>query len=393
MKNIVFFNDFGLPLSCANATRVWNFAKMLEKQYEITVIGVSYGDNNKTSLVGEYKQFSYSMLKAPNMKGWKAIRRRRILAKMIEKELSNILNKGNTSAIILSNIYFDYSSCLIKLSEKYGVPLIVNEVEWYEKDNDYFAGLFGKVKLLQNRIALTDIHVRMKNIIAISSLLDKYYTSHGCNTVKIPTIIDMDEYNDYKNFCCSNEKLIIAYAGSPAKKDYVGNAIIALSMLEDETRKRICLHFYGATKETFIDLGLQESILDTVSSSVVFHGRIPHEEVKKQISKADFTILLRPNKRYANAGFPTKVGESMACGVPVIGNITSDLGEFYVDGYNAIVCRDETPESCAEAFRKGLSLTEREKNSMRKNAYETAMKKFDLSEYSEKMKNFLMMVL
>lgn len=389
MKNIVFLNDFGLPLSCANATRVWNFAKMLAKQYEISVIGVDYSDNNNIPLTGSYKQFSYRMLKAPNMNGWKAIRRNRILSRMIGEELSNILSQGSTSAIILSNIYFDYSGCLIKLSRKYNVPLIVNEVEWYEEDNDCFSGPFGKVKLLQNRIALTNIHVRMKNIIAISSLLDEYYTSHACNTVRIPTIIDMAEYSDYKNFCCSNEKLTIAYAGSPAKKDYVGNALIALSMLEDEERKRICLHFYGATKETFIDLGLQESILNKLSSSVVFHGRIPHEEVKKQVSKADFTILLRPNKRYANAGFPTKVGESMACCIPVIGNITSDLGEFYVDGYNAIVCEDETPESCVEAFRKGLSLTEEKKNEMRRNAYETAVKKFDLCNYMDAMMDFL----
>lgn len=389
MKNIVFFSDFGLPLSCANATRVWNFAKMLKNQYDIIVIGVSYGDDNNTSLVGEYKQFPYSMLKAPNMNGWKAIRRNHVLAKKIEEELSNILSKGNTRAIILSNVYYAYSYCLIQLSKKYSVPLIVNEVEWYEKDNDCFSGLFGKVKLLQNRIALTDIHVRMKNIIAISSLLDKYYTSRGCNTVKIPTIIDMTEYDDYRSFCCSNEKLTIAYAGSPAKKDYVGNAIIALSMLKDEEREKICLHFYGATKETFIELGLQERIFDKVSSSVVFHGRIPHEEVKKQISRADFTILLRPNKKYANAGFPTKVGESMACCVPVMGNITSDLGGIYVDGYNAIVCRNETPKSCAEAFRKGLSLTADEKNKMRKNAYETAVRKFDFCKYRDAMIDFL----
>ena len=114
-----------------------------------------------------------------------------------------------------------------------------------------------------------------------------------------------------------------------------------------------------------------------------------HSEVKRQLAVADYTVLLRPNKKYANAGFPTKVGESMAMGVPVIANITSDLGKYLHDGIEGIICDDESPEACAKAIRKALSIDESQRKMMRKNARRQAEESFDYRNYIKPVQMYI----
>jgi glycosyltransferase involved in cell wall biosynthesis len=246
------------------------------------------------------------------------------------------------------------------------------------------------VNFVKNRIALRHTHKKMRNILAISSLLDNYYKQRGCNTVTVPTIIDPEEYASVLDTAHDNrEKLTIAYAGVPGKKDYVVNAVKALELLSDDERQRIELHFYGPTAEYFRNSGIDDGAVEKYKENVICHGRIPYSEVKQKIAEADFTVLLRPNKRYANAGFPTKVGESMACGTPVIANITSDLDKYVIDGKTGIVCADETSEACAEAIKRALSLTQMQKNSMRSQCFAMATQAFDYNSYLGVMDQFI----
>ena len=383
---ILLFSNLVLPDSCANATRVMNFAKLLrEAGHEIELLGVCY--DQKKALEGVCDNIPYGMLRAAPYFGIHAGKRIVLLKKDIDAFLDD---RRTYDAILLSNVYYDYADVFLRYAKKTGAKIAVNAVEWYEKNNGLFAGLTGKLNFVKNRIALRYLHKKMGNIIAISSLLDDYYKVRGCNTVTIPTMVDMEEYADVS----ATEKepgtvVRVAYAGSPARKDYVINAIFALPLLSDEERSRLQLHFYGPDTKLLKMLGLSEEFLNTYRDNIVCHGRIPYAEVKSKIADADFTVLLRPNKRYANAGFPTKVGESMACGTPVIANITSDLGKYILDGKTGIVCRDETPEACADGFRRALSMTAEERNAMRNWAKDMAANSFDYKNYSARINNFL----
>lgn len=377
-KRVLLFCNFELPESCANAKRVFSFAKMLrDNGVKVEMLGVTHKEG-EIDLSGKYDGFSYQMIYAPEMHGIKALKRTHIL----EEKLTEVLEKFGSSldAVIISNVYFDFSRQLLSYSKKYRIPIFVNSVEWYDKNSDLFKGFSGKLRYLQNRYALIHIHKKMRNIITISSLLGDYYSHRGCNTCTIPTLVDMHEYSSLRKK--SDGGLRIAYAGSPAKKDYVVNAVRALCLLNDDERSGLTLHFYGATVDDFIKLGLTEPEIEATRESVVFHGRIPHAEVRYRVAEADFTVLLRPNKRYANAGFPTKVGESMACGTPVITNLTSDLSRYVIDGVTGIVCENESAEACARAFRRALSLPSKSIGKMAAASREMAEGNFDYRNYS-----------
>ena len=383
---VVLLSNFELPDSCANATRVNAFAKMLiQSGFEVEMLGVAY--RNIENLDGIYNGINYHMFRANDFKGMRAHKRTKQLGDDIYRYLSLVYMKKRYDAIIISNIYYDFSFALIKLCKNMDVPLIVNEVEWYESDNEQFRGILGKIRFIQNRIALRYIHKNMHNIIAISSLLGDYYSARGCRTIVMPTLLDMQEYANISYY--PNENLTIAYAGSPGKKDYIANVLRAFMLLLDDEKKRVELHIYGIQYEDLIGLGIEQDELKSIENIIFCHGRISHENVKEYIGNADFTILLRPNKRYANAGFPTKVGESMASGTPVIANITSDLGKYIIDGKTGIICKDETPESAAEAIKKAIHLSARDKLEMSKEAKKMAQKSFDLNSYIEGFQEYI----
>lgn len=383
------FSDVELPDSCALATRVINLAKILkELGHDIELVGVCYDVGKELS--GSFDGINFEMLRAAPWTGIKAYKRIKQLESDAEKYLAVHSQEKPYDAILLSNIYFDFSSSFINYAKKYSSKLVVNSVEWYEKNNSKFDGIKGKLNFIKNRIALKKIHVKMGNIIAISSFLDNYYKERGCNTVTIPTIIDLKEYeNVLSKPKVFDGKIHIAYAGDPGRKDYIINAIYALELLSEDEREKIKLDFYGTTYEKLYANGLSREYIEEYKDSIICHGRIPYELVKEKIAEADFTVLLRPQMRYANAGFPTKVGESMACGTPVICNITSDLGKYVTDGINGIVCENETKEACAMALKKALMLTSEEKEQMRKNAVYTAKSAFDYNVYINKVEEFL----
>ena len=387
-KNIVLlFSNFDLPESNANAIRVFNFAKMLrEHNFEPIIYGVTYCNKE---LEGVFEELRYKLIKLPRSNGLMSIFRVIKMKKLISDELKIINKKFKVDAIILSNIYFDSSKVFINFSKKNKVPIIVNSVEWYDKNNNQFKGLYGPIKFIKNRIALKHIHVKMKNIIAISTLLEEYYKSKKCNVITIPTVVDLKHYETINKMHKLDNKIKLCYAGSPAKKDLIINFVYALLDMDKSVSKNFELNLYGFDLDALYKYGLKSNEVEDLKGIVKCHGRIPYSEVKKKIAESDFTILVRPQKRYANAGFPTKVGESFACGTPVISNITSDLGKYLIDMKNSIICKDETVESCKQALLKTLEIETKEYSKMRMDAYKTASDFFSYHVYSMLLYDFI----
>lgn len=57
-----------------------------------------------------------------------------------------------------------------------------------------------------------------------------------------------------------------------------------------------------------------------------------HNEVLEEVRKSDFSLIIRESSRRNNVGFPTKFGESINCGTPVIVSEFSDV-VYYTNRY------------------------------------------------------------
>ncbi len=383
---ILFLLSSEFPDHSANATRIVNLAKLMrECGNDCTLLGIRYGDNTTES--GECDGILYSHIDALSYNSVPKSKRTSFIKKVVSKALEREYKKQPFDLIVISDFAVQSIGFIIKFAKKNRVKLAYNSVEWYESDNPVFSGLNGKIKLIKNRYQMIFEQKRLGNIIAISSYLQNYYDRKKCNTVRIPTIVDKDRYGFVPQ--TNNDKTIIAYAGSPGKKDYICNAIEALTLLTNEERQKIQLHLYGVKPEQLIKMGVSKEKAETLDGVLFAHGRIPFSEVQDKISSADFTILLRPNLRYANAGFPTKVGESMMCATPVIANHTSDLALYIRDNDTGIVVENETAEACAAGLRRAVKMSCEEKTAMRENARKEAEKSFNFGVYQKEINEFL----
>ena len=86
---------------------------------------------------------------------------------------------------------------------------------------------------------------------------------------------------------------------------------------------------------------------------IKFWGKVPHNEVLEEVSKSDFSIIIRESSHRNNIGFPTKFGESSNCGTPVIVSDFSDV-VYYTKKYGVGIITE--PHAIMQGINKALDM-------------------------------------
>ena len=188
-----------------------------------------------------------------------------------------------------------------------------------------------------------------------------------------------------------NKKKLFVYAGAPSKKDYLKEMVYGFAGLNVTERKDIEFHVIGVNADQLVSIcDVEKSYIDALEGTLFIHGRVSRDEALKWVRKADFTMLIRDESlRYAKAGFPTKIVESLSSGTPVVCNISSDLEEYLEDGKNAFIINGHNQEKVTETLRRILPLKTDSLDIMRNEARKTAEKYFDYRQYSDEMSYIL----
>ncbi len=189
----------------------------------------------------------------------------------------------------------------------------------------------------------------------------------------------------------SNEKeyLKLVYAGTPGKKDLLGNALRGLKILRQEGIM-VQLHIIGPSQDAVLAcIDNDYTLFDEIADMIVIHGRVPQSDVPQLVSSADFSILLRPQERYAQAGFSTKLVESLMVGVPIIANITGDIGGFITDNREGILIEEHSPQAFANGVKKAVDMSAKHRLLMRGYARQCAEDHFEYNKYVEPLCDFV----
>jgi glycosyltransferase involved in cell wall biosynthesis len=264
-----------------------------------------------------------------------------------------------------------------------GVALVADVVEWYDP-RQLAGGRFGPYHA-STKLALRWQYPRCDGVIAISSYLENYYRDRGVLAIRVPPTLDVDAVPPPERGPGeASTPLTLLYAGTPGRKDLLVNVIDGVARV-DPRGDRVRLRVLGPTHLEIARLLGRGAVPGFVEAV----GRVPQTEVLRAYGDADFSVLLRESLRFTNAGFPTKVAESLATGTPVICNLTSDLGEYVHDGVEGVVSADHTAREFAHALRRALSLSASARREMRVAARRTAERSFDYRRYSERLSVFL----
>lgn len=291
---------------------------------------------------------------------------------------SHVIYYGTNAAFIIR---------LLLWCRKNGVTFIVDVVEWHDP-RGMPGGYIGPFNI-SDKISLRILIPKACGIIVISSLLEKYYLVSKCHIIRVPPILDTTKVvvnRTNRNF---ERELVLAYAGRPGKKDLVNNVIEAVLLLDENGRKVRFIMVGPSVRDILCVPALRLRKMSSLPSCIAVLGPQSHDKAIAAVNNADFMPLLRPLKLYAEAGFPTKIVESLASGIPVICNLTSDLGEYIHDGAEGFICRDYSVEAFKQALERALSLKPEKWIEMSKAARAQAERSFDYRNYTEKIASFM----
>ena len=367
------------PNGDAGAVRDEYFAKIyIELGYDVYHIGM--GPETKT---GTYKGIKYYSTYNENISIVQKIRNSLNYRSNVERIYEDICKEqGEPSVIHIYDIPKSGIEWAISIAKQNRIPIIHDSVEWYSPC-EFKHGKFAYPYILKNRTN-TRLIRKPISVIAISSYLQNYFREKGLYVTRIPVVMDSNEYFPKERH--EEDKINIVYAGSPAKKDYLQECVLAYERLSDEIKEKIEFTILGVTGEYLIECTNKKRIPKGINAL----GRVSRETVISHLEKADFSILLRPeNERYTKAGFPTKSVEAMMNGSAMLCNITSDLSMYLNDGENAIIVKDSSIDSMYDAFIRVAELSHEELTKLRGNARKTAECSFDYHLYVQNVNTII----
>lgn len=298
------------------------------------------------------------------------------------KRLKKVMATYMPDAIIMDDLGTTKTIRLKQYCNRHKICLIHDSVEWYSPEQFKY-GKFSRTyirKDVLNRFLID----KSCSVIAISRYLEAHFKSKGCQCVRIPIVITEADLCKEKEL--PEDKVVFTYAGQPGKKDYLHVMLDAFALLPDEMLQRVVFNIVGCTKEQMLAAGINGDVLEKLNEQLVVHGRVSHEEVLHTLKGTHFTLLMRsPIQRYAKAGFPTKVVESLSRSTPVICNLTSDLNEYLVDGMNALIVTNGDCQALKRVLEKAISMSEQERVCMCRNAVAMGLGQFNYREHIKQL--------
>lgn len=91
-----------------------------------------------------------------------------------------------------------------------------------------------------------------------------------------------------------------------------------------------------------------------ISGRIVLTGRQPRETVVSWLAHAEVLALARPANLQAEGGFPTKLGEYLSTGRPVVVTATGEICDYLQDGVSAWIAEPGPVESFAVKLLQAL---------------------------------------
>lgn len=303
---------------------------------------------------------------------------------LYKKAICSVLQQGTTEAALCPTSIHHFHEVHTAL-KAYGVPIVYDSVEWYDSTNWRLQYIDPRYYLFQYLWRF--YFGRADGIIAISRLIQEHFTKKNQNVVRIPTITDC--INTHSRLKIQSQPIRFVFAGQLDNgKDNIDTFIAALHIV-DPKGERIQMDIYGqSVSQVKKHLGKNAGLLD-IHPNIIIHGRVPQQEAQEACLNSDFSVFFRLNRRSANAGFPTKLGECMTFGTPVVCNDTGDISLVVKNRVNGYLLKTRSVDEIADALRHILSLSVEEREAMRREARKSAEEFFDYRNYQEEIQKVL----
>lgn len=215
---------------------------------------------------------------------------------------------------------------------------------------------------------------QFSGIFVINNALKKYFSDYFKkidNIAIINMIVDTTRFN-FDSGNLKHEINYIAYCGTlNAAKDGVDILVQAFTVALKQERVPGNLKLLLIGEPDSIEFKKQlDEIIDNsnCADNIIFRGRVTRDEIPTLLLHASALALARPQNKIAEGGFPTKLGEYLATGKPVIITDTGEVKSYLEDGRNAFIASAGDVQSFSEKiievysdYERALTIGERGK--------------------------------
>ena len=150
---------------------------------------------------------------------------------------------------------------------------------------------------------------------SIDLLLNKYHYLNKSKFLVIPTCVDTNEFKLLNKNKKNKNKIIFAYLGSV---DTAYNINVILNFFKNILKFLPHSELRIFTKQTDEFRNIDDGY-NFLSDNLIIKN-VEHQNVSEELSKCDIGIFYLIDNFSIKASFPTKIGEFLSCGLPIICN-------------------------------------------------------------------------
>lgn len=186
-------------------------------------------------------------------------------------------------------------------------------------------------------------------MIVISKGLKQYYIENGCHPDRVHIVNMVVDTRRFNGLHKQPSEPYIAYCGTASNnKDGVDQLVKAFALFV-KTYPEYKLYIIGSTPSRKQRFGNYELVKELgIENSVVFTGKIPATQMPQMLKNAEILALDRPDNLQAKYGFPTKLGEYLLTGNPVVVTKVGDIPLFLKDEVSALLANPNNAQSFAD---------------------------------------------
>ena len=262
------------------------------------------------------------------------------------KRLKSILKIKNNIILVLNSRTYDIIPYNI-ISKLYNTPI------YHECTEFPFLNVNTILKTINLWIYQKYLIPKFDGIFVISKALVKYFQKfmHDKNKIlHLPMTVEYERFFDNHEIVLEYGSYI-AYCGSMyTDKDGVPDLIRAFNYVCSKVDS-INFLLIGENKDKNKFRHISQVIDSSPYKDRIFCiGRIERDEIPKYLNNAEVLALARPDNIQAKGGFPTKLGEYLSTGNPVVITDVGEHSEYLKDEVSAFIAPPNNPLLFGEKF-------------------------------------------
>jgi glycosyltransferase involved in cell wall biosynthesis len=353
--------QFPLGMACTN--RIISLAKgLVENDVAVKVVCFQTTEKLEQTVNSEargvYQGIEFEYTPGTTVIGRTFLRRKRLGLRSLVRALRVLVDSSRHTDQCVLFLYTrsaKYITFFYLAAQLLGIILVQDEVEYPMVLLEKPQSLLGKIHA---GLYISFVYRLFDAILVMTKPLEGYFKDRirkRARILRVPMTVEISRF--LTNTWSSPERSrYIAYCGDVGgNKDGVRNLIEAFAKLEAR-HEDVKLYIIGDSSGTSDLERLQQLARDlSVQNRVVFTGRVLRNEIPRYLCNASILALARPAGLQSEGGFPSKLGEYLATGNPVVVTRVGEIPEYLTDGEDAFLVEPDDVSGFASKLDYVLS--------------------------------------